>query len=476
MAFKLSLEQKQTQALILSPQMQQAIHLLQLPLLELKQFLQQQLVQNPILEEVETVEPSLAEEEPLPELKESDYQPDVKEEMERLAGFNGEWQEYFRGLGGSGRVEPEAEEKHRFFENSLTRQPSLQEHLLHQLHLSVSSPREVEIGETIVGNIDENGYLQSSPEELAGSLSATVGEVEKVLSLIQTFDPSGVGAKDLKECLLIQLRNRGKEDTLEAKIITEQLKELERKRYPWIAKSLGVSLDKVTKAAKVISGLEPKPGRNFSREKNQPIIPELILKQVEGEYQVVMNDGSMPRLRINPLYRKLTNKDNPESGAQEYLLDKFKSAMWVIKSIEQRRKTIRRVAECIVKKQREFLNKGIEYLKPCTLKEIATEIGMHESTVSRVTTNKYIDTPQGTFELKFFFTSEISSKDNGPLSSRSIRAKIQEFIDAENKHHPLSDGKISRLLLSQGIPLARRTVAKYRESLAILPSALRKEY
>ena len=329
---------------------------------------------------------------------------------------------------------------------------------------------------TIIGNIDENGYLQSSLEELTGSLSASGREVKKVLSLIHTFDPSGVGARDLKECLLIQLRNMGKEDTLEAKIIAEYLRELVKKRYPCIAKSMGVSLDKITRSAKVISGLEPKPGSNFAPKKNQSIIPELILKQVDGEYQVIMNDGSMPRLRINPLYRKLTNKDNPESGAKEYLLDKFKSAMWVIKSIEQRRKTIRRVAECIVKKQREFLDKGIEYLKPCTLKEIALEIGMHESTVSRVTTNKYIDTPQGTFELKFFFTSEISSKDNGPLSSRSIRAKIQELIEAEDKEHPLSDGELARRLLSLGIPLARRTVAKYRESIGILPSALRKEY
>ncbi len=298
----------------------------------------------------------------------------------------------------------------------------------------------------------------------------------KVLSLIQSFDPSGVGAKNLKECLLIQLKNQGKEDTLEAKIIAEHLKDLEKRRYARITKRLGVSLDKVTKAAKVISRLEPKPGRNFSPEKNHPIIPELILKKIDGEYYIITNDGDLPRLRVSPLYRKLMKKENSELEARRYLMEKFKSAMWVIKSIEQRRKTIRRVTECIVKKQREFLDKGIEYLKPCTLSEIAKEIGMHESTVSRVTTNKYIDTPQGTFELKFFFTGEIITKDNGSLSSRSIRAKIRELIEAEDKQHPLSDIKIAKILLNQGINIARRTIAKYRESLKILPSTMRKRY
>lgn len=476
MAFKLSLEQKHIQTLVLSPQMQQAIYLLQLPLLELRQFLQQQLVQNPVLEEVENIEPSLSEEEPSTKSEENDYELDIKEEMERLARFNGEWQEYHQGIGASGRIEPEDEKKRRFFENSLTRQPSLQEHLLRQLRLSVSSSREEEIGEAIIGNINGNGYLQASVEELAKSLSATSQEIETVLSLTQTFDPSGVGARDLKECLLIQLKNMGKEDSLEARIIAEHLKGLERRRYSQIAKCFGVSLGEVTKAAKVISHLEPKPGRNFSPEKNHPIIPELILKKIDGEYHIITNDGDLPRLRVNSLYRKLMKKGNPEAEARQYLMEKFKSAMWVIKSIEQRRMTIRRVAECIVRRQREFLDRGIEYLKPCTLGEIAAEIGMHESTISRVTTNKYIDTPQGIFELKFFFTGEILTKDNGSLSSRSIRAKIRDLIEAEDKQHPLSDVEIAKRLLGQGINIARRTIAKYRETLRILPSTLRKRY
>ncbi len=475
-AFKLSLEQKQVQTLTLSPQMQQAIYLLQLPLLELKQFLQQQLVQNPVLEEVENIEPPPSEEEPLAKLKENDYEPDVKEEMERLARFNGEWQGYLRGMGASGRGEPEDEEKRRFWENSLARQPSLQEHLLRQLHLSASSSREEEIGEIIIGNIDGNGYLQASLEELAKSLRATSQEVEAALSLIQTFDPPGVGAKNLKECLLIQLRDSGKEDTLEARIIAEHLKDLERRKYLHIAKRLGVSLNKVTKAARGISSLEPRPGRSFSPEKNHTIIPELILKKINGEYNIITNDGDLPRLRVSPLYQKLMKEDNSESEAQQYLMEKFKSAMWVIKSIEQRRKTIRRVAECIVKKQREFLDKGIEHLKPCTLGEIAAEIEMHESTISRVTANKYIDTPRGIFELKFFFTGKIPTQDNGSLSSESVKAKIRELIEAEDKQHPLSDMKIVKHFLAQGIHIARRTIAKYRESLKILPSTLRKRY
>ncbi|MCD5397432.1 RNA polymerase factor sigma-54 [candidate division NPL-UPA2 bacterium] len=476
MAVKLSLEQKQVQTLVLSPQMQQAIYLLQLPLLELRQFLQQQLVQNPVLEEVEGTEPPPSEEEPPAKLKEDDYEPDVKEEMERLAKFDGEWQGYLRGMGVSGRSGPEDEEKRRFFENSLARQPSLQEYLLRQLYLSISSSQEEEIGETIIGNIDENGYLQASVEELTKSLKSTKQKVETILSLIQTFDPSGVGARDLKECLLIQLRNSGREDTLEARIIAEHLKDLERKRYPHIVKCLRVSLDKVTKSARDISCLEPKPGRKFSPEKSYPITPDLILKKINGEYNIIANDGDLPRLRVSPLYQKLAKEGNSELGAQQYLLEKFKSAVWVIENIERRRKTIRRVAECIVKKQREFLDKGIEYLQPCTLGEIAAEIGMHESTVSRVTANKYMDTPRGIFELKSFFAGKIPTQDNGSLSSRSVKAKIKELIKAEDKQHPLSDGRIVKHLLAQGIHITRRTVAKYRESLKILPSTLRKKY
>ena len=474
---KLSLEQKAVQTLVLSPQMQQAIHLLQLPLLELRQFLQQQLLQNPVLEleEVENKEPTSSEEEPQAESKENDWEADVQEEMERLARFDGEWPGHFQGMSTSGGGEPEDEEKHRFAENSLARQPSLEEYLLRQLRLSVSSSREEEIGEAIIGNIDGNGYLQASVKELTQSLKAANQEIETVLSLIQTFDPSGVGARELKECLLIQLRGLGKEDSLEARIIAEHLKDLEKKKYPYLAKCLEVSLNEITKAARDISFLEPKPGRNFSPEKSHPLIPELILKKIEGEYHLITNDGDLPRLRVNPLYRKLAKEGNPKSEAQQYLLEKFKSARWVIESIEQRRKTIRRVAECIVKKQRRFLDKGIEYLQPCTLKEIAAEIEMHESTISRVTANKYIDTPRGIFELKFFFTGEIQTKDNESLSSRSLKAKIKELIEAEDKQHPLSDMKIAKHFLAQGTHIARRTVAKYRETLKILPSSSRKQ-
>ncbi|MCD5390519.1 RNA polymerase factor sigma-54 [candidate division NPL-UPA2 bacterium] len=475
MAPEFKLEQRQVQQLILSPQMQQAIYLLQLPLMELRQFLQQQLIQNPVLEEVEEMEPTATEEETLAELKKEDYEPDVQEEMERIAQFDRDWYEYFRDTSALGRIEADEEKRH-FRETSITRPLSLQDYLLRQLHLSSSSPEELKIGELIVGNIDSNGYLQASVEEIATASSASNREVEKALLLIQTFDPPGVGARDLGECLLLQLGRLKKQGSLAAKIISQHLKDLEKRRYPHIAQALAVSLEKVKKAAKMIATLEPKPGGSFSSERNQTILPDLVLKKVDNEYRIIINDGDLPRLRVSSTYQKLMEKGNPDPDAKQYLVEKFKSAMWVIKSIEQRRKTVRKVAESIVKKQREFLDKGVEYFKPCTMREIADEIGMHESTVSRVTTNKYIETPQGLLELKYFFSSEVPMTNSESISRVSLKAKIQELIEKEDSHQPLSDQEIASRLAAQGIRIARRTVAKYREAIGLLPSSLRKQY
>ena len=475
MAREFRLEQKQVQKLILSPQMQQAIYLLQLPLMELGQFLQQQLIQNPVLEEVEEIEPSPSEEESLSELKKEDYEPDVQEEMQRIARFDREWHDYFRDTNTLGRTEVD-EEKHRFRESSITRPLSLQDHLLRQLHISTSSPKQVKIGEMIIGNIDGNGYLQSPTEEIAKTLSVRNQEAGKVLSLIQTFDPLGVGARDLRECLLLQLGSLKKQESLAAKIISQHLRYLEKRRYPRIAEALAVPLKKVKEAAKMIATLEPKPGRRFFPERNDPIIADLILKKVDGEYQMIINEGELPRLRVSSTYQKLMKKGNPDPDAYQYLLEKFKSAMWVIKGIEQRRRTVRKVAESIVKKQREFLDKGVDYLKPCTMQEIADEIGMHESTVSRVTTNKYIETPQGLFELKYFFSSEIPTTNSKSISKVSLKAKIRELIEKEDSLQPLTDQEIAQRLAAQDIRIARRTAAKYREDIGLLPSNLRKQY
>ena len=464
------LEQKQIQRLSLSPQMQQAVYLLQLPLMELRQFIQQQLIQNPLLEEVED-EPSSDDEEMLEELKQGEIEPDLVEEMEKLARFEQEWEEYFYSTPSPG---DEQFDKEEYAEASITKPLSLQDHLLWQLHLISLSPGEEKIGETIIGNIDEDGYLRVSLSEIGSDLGVSWEEVEKVLSVIHQFSPPGIGARNLKECLLLQLRSLGKEETLQEKIVKNHFEELKKKKYKKIASALGVSVGEVGEAEKAIAHLEPKPGRRISPQDTRLIIPDLIVKKVSDGYHAIINEEGIRPLRISPLYRQLRKDGNQDPHTRHYILEKFKAAKWLIKNIEQRKKTLLRVTECIIKNQREFFDKGTNFLKPATMREIATEIGVHESTVSRVTTGKYIDTPHGVFKLRHFFTSKVPA-DGDTLSSRQVRVLIQEFIAEEDKHHPLSDEEIVAKLKRKGIHIARRTVTKYRRSLNILPSNLRKE-
>ena len=467
------LEQKQTQRLSLSPQMQQAVYLLQLPLMELRQFLQQQLIQNPLLEEIEDESSSDDDEEILKELKKDEIEPDLQEEMERLSRFEQEWKEHFHSTTSSGQEQFD-EEREEYAEASITKPLSLQDHLLWQLHLVALSPQERKIGETIIGNIDEDGYLRVSLSEIESGLGVPYEKIEKVLSVIHRFAPAGIGARSLKECLLLQLRSLGKEGTLQEKIIEAHLEDLKKKRYKKILSSLEVSAEEVSEAEKAIAHLEPKPGRRISREDARLIIPDLIVKKVDDGYHIIINDEGLQRLRISPFYRQLKRDGNQDPRARQYILEKFKSAKWVIKSIEQRRRTLLKVAECIVKNQKEFFDRGAKFLKPATMKEIATEIGMHESTVSRVTMGKYIDTPHGIFKLKHFFSGEVPT-DESALSSREVKALIKKLVIEEDKHHPLSDEEIVRKLQAKGMRIARRTAAKYRKSLNILPSNLRKE-
>lgn len=464
------LEQKQTQRLSLSPQMQQAMYLLQLPLMELRQFLQQQLIQNPILEEVED-ESSSDDEEILKELRKDEVEPDLQVEMERLARFEREWEEYFHSAIPPGQEQSD-EEKEEYVKASMTKPLSLQDHLLWQLHLIVLSPEERKIGETIIGNIDEDGYLRSSLSEIESDLGVSHEEVEKVLSIIHLFAPAGVGARSLKECLLLQLRSLGKEGTLQEKIIEAHLEDLKKKRYKKILDSLGVSAEEVSKAEKAIACLEPKPGRRCLEEDVRLIVPDLIVKKVDDGYHIIINDEGLQRLRISPFYRQLRRDGNQDPRAREYILEKFRAAKWIIKSIEQRRKTLIKVTECIIKKQKEFFDMGAKFLKPATMREIAAEIGMHESTVSRVTMGKYIDTPYGVFKLRHFFSGEIAES---AISSREAKALIQRLIAEEDKHFPLSDEEIAGKLKERGMRIARRTAAKYRNGLNILPANLRKE-
>ncbi len=465
MALEQRLFQKQVQKMVLSPQMQQALHILQLPLMQLRQVVQQELVQNPALEEAQETEEA-------EEKHDEDYDEETKnliEEMAKIAGSQELWEEQLRTLSHVDTASDE--EKDSYSKTLITATPNLHAYLLRQLR--ISDCPDYDLGELIVGNIDKDGYLRTSTEELTTLSGSTPEKVEKIVSLIQSFDPAGVGARDLRECLLIQLGSEQAENHLAARIVSEHLEELKRKKYSEIARNLAVDVEDVKEAAKTIVSLEPKPGHRFNPVPPQYILPDVCVKKIDGQYLISVNDSDLPRLRISAFYKRLL-KNNPSIETQKYLSEKFKSALWLVKSIEQRKRTIYRVAECIIKNQKEFLDRGISSLKPLRLRDIAQELELHESTVSRVTTDKYIETGQGIFELKYFFSGTFQSDQHGAMSTKSIKARVAEIIKNEKPGEPLSDSVIAGVMGKDGVNIARRTVGKYREQLRILPSKMRK--
>jgi len=469
---KTRLDLRLTQKLIMTPQLQQAIKLLQLSRLELSQMVSQELLENPLLEESateleETAEEKKTQEEDSPESGESE--------------LSSQWEEYISDIQ---RENKESEfpsssgDEPPSYEQTLTRDQSLSEHLLWQLRLSTADSREVEIGKMIIGNIDDEGYLRLSVEELAATLQATTEAVERALRLVQSFDPMGVGARDLRECLLIQLDQLGLKGSMAEVIVSNHLQDIEARRFPAIARSLGISLEEVQAVVKIIQGLEPKPGRPFFSDEAQSIIPDISVVKSDDEYVVILNDDGLPKLRISSYYQKLlSEKSQTPDTIRSYLEDRFRSALWFVRSIEQRNRTICKVAESIVKFQRDFFEKGVDHLKPLVLRQVAEDISMHESTISRVTTNKYMNTPQGIYELKYFFNSSISrgGEFGGEMSSVAVRELIRQMISQEDPKNPLKDQEIVERLKSQHIEIARRTVAKYRSELKI-PQAGRRRY
>jgi len=457
----------------MTPQLQQAIKLLQLSRLELSQTVSQELLENPLLEE------SVADlEEPGDEKKTQDDEepPDSKE-----AELSSQWEEYIGDIQRENReteYPSAAGDEPPSYEQTLTRPQSLSEHLLWQLRLSVATPQEVEIAKLIIGNIDDEGYLRVSVEELAASGEAKIEDVQRALKLVQGFDPMGVGARDLRECLLIQLDQLGLKGSTAEVIVSNHLQDIETRRFQDIAKALGISLDEVLAVVKIIQGLEPKPGRPFFSDVAQIIMPDIFVVKTDDNYTVALNDDGLPKLRISAYYQKLLSEKSQTSDTiRTYLADRFRSAVWLVRSIEQRNRTICKVAESIVKFQREFFEKGVDYLKPLVLHQVADDISMHESTISRVTTNKYMHTPQGIFELKYFFNSSISrgGEFGGEVSSVSVRELIRQMVSREDPKNPLKDQEIVEQLKGRHIEIARRTVAKYRSELRI-PQAGRRRY
>ncbi|HDQ03004.1 MAG TPA: RNA polymerase sigma-54 factor [Deltaproteobacteria bacterium] len=489
MAFELKQNLKLSQQLIMTPQLQQAIKLLQLSRLELVETINQEMEENPLLEEASAEEwngeESSAEVDGELSLLEN---AEVKqpEKMEELTGEGDgreefDWNNYLEDYGPMGVTYGRRDAEAPVWDNVIAENPSLSNHLMWQIKLSSLNDEESRVGAQIIGNLDQNGYLCATVEEIASLENVSVQMVEFVLKKIQEFDPPGIAARDLQECLLIQARiaGVGKNSIVEV-IIKNYIKDLELKNYANIARKLKVPLREVEEAVLLISNMDPKPGSAYSEERAQAIIPDVYVVKTGDEYKIIVNDDGLPRLRISNFYREImagVGSQGPEQeNGKKYIRDKVQAATWLIKSIQQRQKTIYKISESIVKYQKDFFDKGINHLKPLVLRDIATDVEMHESTVSRVVNNKYMHTARGIFELKYFFGSSLQGASGETVASKSVKEAIKKIISQENHKKPHSDCEIVELLKANGIDIARRTVAKYREIMGILPSSKRKKY
>lgn len=459
------LSQEQNQKLVMTPELRMAIKILQLSTVELGDYIDEQLIENPVLEVVEgSADQDTGETEKATE-KENDK-------------FDIDWELYFEDAGdlkAERRVNRERENIR--YDHFVTEVPNLHDHLLFQLSLADLSEHYRNAGEFLILNIDDNGYLQCSTDEAAIQYEISFAAAEKILKVIQGFDPPGVGARDLKECLLIQYDYLDQQNDLLKRLINSHLGELAEGKMMKVAKKLEASLSEIQSAVDQLKLLEPKPGRKFSvGDTVRYIVPDLMVEKVDGEYIIMVNDVSTPRLTLNSFYREIVRKGAGDQESRKFLEAKLNSAVWLMRSIEQRRSTIYNVARCIVDSQREFFEKGIKHLKPMNLKHVAEATGLHESTVSRATSNKYMQTPKGLFELKFFFSSGISNVLGSAVSSEAVKKIIRELVEGEDPQKPLSDQKMADILNNRGMDISRRTVAKYREEVGIPATSRRRRY
>src|SRR6266487_957081 len=472
------IQQSQNLALqqVLSPQLQQSLLVLQTPLLELRNLVQQEMETNPVLEELpdDTRSDERSEAEPSAD-------DNFKSEFEKLASLDEEWRDYMAQSANSGadgfQRSREAKDKRQFFFDSIAVQETLQQNLLAQLNQSALNASDRKAAELIIGNIDDNGFLQSTPEEMALNSGIPKEDFERILALIQSFYPPGVGARDLRECLLIQLKRDGKEDSLEHKIVSEHMEDLGKRRFPEIERRMGISVEDVKNAADNIGRLNPRPGQVFAAAPQNYVLPDVTVEKVNGDYQISLNDEQIPHLRISNLYKDIIASGNTESSeVKDYIRDKIRSGKFLIRSIHQRQQTISNIAQQIVARQRDFLEHGPSHLKPMTMAEVAEAVGVHETTVSRAVAGKYMATPQGVFEMKYFFTGGYQTATGESLSNISVKQAILDLVKHESGSAPLSDHEVVEILSERGIPIARRTVAKYRSELNILPSHMRRKY
>jgi RNA polymerase sigma-54 factor len=508
----LYLSQKLAMQQVLAPQLQQSLAMLQAPTLELKALVEQELQQNPVLEEVQLdlTEESQEQEEGLardadtailghgdtqmmtqadpaepptdlkfdPATEKAGNEPvdDFQAEFDRLTQLDQEWRDHFSATNIPSRASAEDEERRQFLFDSITSGTSLQEHILEQVRLSELTDAQRPIAEMILGNIDDYGYLKATLEELSATTSIPVPQIEEVLKVIQTFHPVGVGARDLRECLMLQLERQNRAHTLEYRILRDHMDALGKRRVPELARGTGADTDEVQEAMARIALLEPRPGRAFLPDNDQYVTPEVFVSKSGDDYIVTTNNEQIPHLRISNTYKDLMSRADASSEEREYIREKIRAGKFLIKSLHQRQTTILNIAREIVNRQREFMEKGVAGLKPMTMIQVAEVVGVHETTVSRAVSGKYMQTPQGICEMKSFFTSGIQTASGQDMSNASVKDIIQEIFKGEDPTKPLSDHEVVLMLAEKGIVIARRTVAKYRGELNILPSNLRKVY
>ncbi len=504
----LSQIQTQRQMQVLAPQLRQSLELLQVPVLELRSLVQQEMEKNPTIEESPAPDAPDSEAESAssePELpatdgeapnpakdSDSDFggEPEAptpsatesggddekfQDEFERLVKLDDEWRDYFQQGRASQPYSADDAQRRQFLFDSISQPESLQQHLVNQLSLAVDNEEDRQIGELLIGSINDDGFLTSNLDEMAASTGHTTEQLTNVLELIKEFDPVGIGSKDLQECLLTQLNRLGKEDSIAAQIARDHLEALGARKYAEIARALKISPEQVQDAARLIGTLEPKPGRRFVADAPYYVLPEAMVQKIDGRYVVLLNNDQIPRLHISNEYRRLMGDSGTTSEVKSYIREKIRAGLFLIKSINQRQQTIYNIASEIVKVQTDFFEHGISRLRPLTMNEIAQVVGIHETTVSRAIANKYIQTPRGTFEMKYFFTPGYKTADGKEISNKTIKNALSTLVADEDPATPLSDQAMVQKLGEMGIQVARRTIAKYREELKILPSHLRKQ-
>lgn len=459
---------------ILSLQQRQGLEILQLPILELRTRIEQELEKNPTLEE-ESRDLGTAQADEAPAAMEDSKEMDFDKEFEAITQLDDEWRDYFyQNNQSSGPSTEEAEEKHQFMLDSIVAPPSLQEHLIEQLRMSGLPEADRQIAELLIGNINDDGYLASPVTEIAQTSALDAKHVEDILAVIQDFHPTGVGARDLRECLLLQLEKMEKSDSLAATIVQAHLDRLARQALADIAATLDVALEAVEEAVKLIASLNPKPGRLFATDVATYIEPEITIQKVGDQYVVILNDRDLPHIRISRHYRNLLEDETTTTEVKSYIRERIRAGAFLIKSIHQRQDTLRKISNEVVKRQTPFLDHGVSHLTPMTMADIAAVVGVHETTVSRALSGKYVRTPRGIFEMKFFFTTGVKTDSGVSVSNLAVKDRISDMVAGEDSAAPLSDQEIQERLRADGIKIARRTITKYRLVLQIPPSHLRK--